>query len=108
METGDGLVKRKLYTDGELAVLSFRRVIILNSIDPGALRGDLGERLIPVDIEPISEAKRRTEKELDEAFAERRGRIFGALLDALVAVLAKLPDVRPDRLPRMAMRIIDC
>ena len=32
--TGDAFVKRKLYTDGDLAVLAFRRVILLTSIDP--------------------------------------------------------------------------
>jgi hypothetical protein len=100
--TGDGLVKRKLYSDSDLTVLAFRRVIILNSIDPGALRGDLGERLLLADLEPIPEAERRTEAELNALFSERRSRIFGALLDAVAAVLAELPKVRPDHLPRMA------
>jgi hypothetical protein len=100
--TGDGLVKRALYTDGDLAVLAFRRVVLLTSIDAGSLRGDLGDRLLLADLEPIPESQRRTEKELDDAFTARRARIFGALLDAVSAVLAKLPDVRPERLPRMA------
>jgi hypothetical protein len=100
--TGDGLVKRALFTDSELAVLSFRRVIILTSIDAGALRGDLGERLLLADLEPIRESERREEKEIDAAFAERLPRVFGALLDAVEAVLAKLPDVRLERRPRMA------
>jgi hypothetical protein len=100
--TGDGLVKRKLYTDGELAVLAFRRVVLLTSIDPGALRGDLGDRLLLVDLEPIQETARQTEQEIDALFTQRWPRLFGALLDALAAVLAKLPNVRPGRLPRMA------
>ena len=100
--TGDGLVKRKNYSDSDLTILSFRRVVLLTTIDAGALRGDLGERLLLVDLEPIPEAGRRTEKELDALFAERQPRLFGSLLDALAAVLAKLPDVHPARLPRMA------
>jgi hypothetical protein len=100
--TGDGLVKRKLYTDGELAVLAFRRVVLLTSIDAGALRGDLGDRLLLVELEEIDKEKRRTEQEMDMLFAQRQGQLLGALLDALAAVLAKLPDVRPARLPRMA------
>jgi hypothetical protein len=100
--TGDGIVKRKLYTDGDLAVLSFRRVVLLTSIDAGALRGDLGERLLLVDLEPIPEAERRTEEELESLFAGRKAHSLGALLDAVAAVLAKLPNVRPGRLPRMA------
>jgi hypothetical protein len=100
--TGDGLVKRKLYSDSDLAVLSFRRVVALTSIDAGALRGDLGERLLLIDLEPIPEAARRTEREIDELFSEKLPRLFGACLDALAAVLAQLPEVRPQQLPRMA------
>lgn len=40
--TGDGLVKRALYTDSSLSVVSFRRVVTLTAVDTGALRGDLG------------------------------------------------------------------
>ena len=52
--TGDGLVRRKLYTDSDLAVLAFKRCIVLTSIDHGALRGDLGDRLLLVDLERIA------------------------------------------------------
>ena len=40
--TGDGVVKRKLYSDADLAVLAFRRVVILTSIDAGACVAILG------------------------------------------------------------------
>ena len=36
--TGDGNVKRALYTDADLAVLKFRRCVIVNGIDVGAVR----------------------------------------------------------------------
>jgi hypothetical protein len=100
--TGDGLVKRKLYTDSDLAVLAFRRVVLLTSIDPGSLRGDLGDRLLLVELELLDDVSRRPEREIEAAFAARRPRLLGALLDALAAVLARLPHVRLDRLPRMA------
>ena len=100
--TGDGWVRRRLYTDGELAVLAFRRVVALTSIDAGVLRGDLGDRLALVDLEPIPSHLRRTESELEAAFVERRPSIFGALLDLVADVLAELPNVKLARLPRMA------
>ncbi|MBI1335514.1 MAG: hypothetical protein GC164_00975 [Phycisphaera sp.] len=100
--TGDGWLRRKLYTDGDLAVLTFKRVVMLTSIDAGAMRGDLGDRLVMFDLEPIDETKRRTEHELDTLFTERRPAIFGALLDLLAATLAKMPDVNLPTLPRMA------
>lgn len=100
--TGDGLVRRKLYTDSELAVLSFRRVIALTSIDAGALRGDLGDRILLADLEPIAPTARRSEEEIDRDFRAAQASILGALLDVLAAVLRELPGVRLAELPRMA------
>jgi hypothetical protein len=100
--TGDGVVRRKLYTDGELAVQSFRRAVILTSIDAGSLRDDLGERLLFVDMERIPDDQRRTEAEILSEFVRLRPLLFGALLDALCTLLAELPQVKLERLPRMA------
>jgi hypothetical protein len=100
--TGEGLVKRMLFTDGDLTVLAFRRVVLLTSIDADALRGDLGDRLLWVDLKPIADDVRRTEREIRALFAKRQARILGALLDALVAIIAKLPNVHPGRFPRIA------
>lgn len=100
--TGDGWLTRKLYSNNELAVLRFKRAVILTSIDAGALRDDLGDRLLLVDLERIAGSKRRTDRELQEEYARRRPLILGALLDLVAAVLSKLPDVRPCELPRMA------
>jgi hypothetical protein len=100
--TGDGSIRRTLYTDGDVTVLSFRRVVLLTSIDPGALRGDLGDRVLLIDLEPIDEQQRRAERDLDRQYAAAQPRIFGALLDLLAKVLAELPRVELNWLPRMA------
>ncbi|MFF9733709.1 ATP-binding protein [Streptomyces albidoflavus] len=104
--TGDANVKRTLYSDSDVTVQEFRRVLIVNGIDVGTLRGDLADRMIPVHLDRIT--KRRTETALWEAYDEAHPRILGALLDLLVQVLDKLPAIREraDRgeipLPRMA------
>jgi len=36
--TGDGIVRRALYSDNDVSVLAFRRVLALTSIDPGSLQ----------------------------------------------------------------------
>lgn len=100
--TGDGWIRRKLYTDSDLAVLAFRRVLAMTSIDPGAMRGDLGDRLVLVDLEPIGEKNRRAETDIDARYAESRPRLLGALLDMVAEVLRRLPSVRLERHPRMA------
>ncbi|MFL6083377.1 MAG: hypothetical protein ACJ74F_09240, partial [Mycobacterium sp.] len=63
--TGDGNVKRQLYTDNDLAVIQFLRCVIINGIDMGGLNGDLTDRLILADLKRITEADRRDETELE-------------------------------------------
>lgn len=92
--TGDGMVTRALYSDAEVSVVAFRRVVLLTSIDAGALRGDLSDRLLKVELERIDPTKRRSERALWEAWDAARPGILGALLDLLVQVLAELPAVR--------------
>lgn len=97
--TGDALVRRRLYTDGDLSVIRFRRVVAITSIDPGALAGDLAERLVPFELEPIPEESRQQDEVNTAAFEEHRGAILGGLLDLVADVLAVLPDVHLDRYP---------
>jgi len=100
--TGDGIVRRQLYTDSDVKIMVYRRVVVLNTIDLSSLRGDLAERMLLVELEPISKGDRREEKVIHEEFEAVRGRIFGGLLDLLVKVLAALPGVNSSELPRMA------
>lgn len=100
--TGDGLVRRRLYSDDDLSVLAFRRVVALTSIDAGALRGDLADRLLVVDLGRIEPDRRRLDADLEERFLTLWPGLFGALLDLTAQVLDVLPDVRLARPPRMA------
>jgi hypothetical protein len=100
--TGEGDVRRALYTDGGLAVFAFRRCIILNGIDLGALRGDLVDRLIHVSLEIIPEDDRVKEEELEERWQQAQPLIFGALLAEIADVIRLLPSLRLASKPRMA------
>lgn len=102
--TGDGLVRRQLYTDSELAVTSIRRAVILTSIDTGAVRGDLGERLLTVELEPITPEHRMTEAELGQALDEVLPGALGGLFHLAGCVLGELEHrhVRAHPRPRMA------
>jgi len=100
--TGDAWVGRKLYTDSEVSVLRFKRCIILTSIDAGALRGDLGERVLMVELELIGGSSRMSERQLKQEYQEAHPHMFAQVLDELAKVLARLPEVNlPDK-PRMA------
>jgi hypothetical protein len=100
--TGDGDVRRKLYTDGELAVFAYRRCVILNGIDTGAMQADLADRMLPIDLAVIDARSRVTEDDLWPAWREAHPVILGALLDLAAAVLARLPSVQLASKPRMA------
>ena len=100
--TGDGVVSRRLYTDDGLSVMAYRRVLLLSSIDTGALRGDLGDRVVMLDLQSISDSVRRDDKEIAELFRERHASILGAVLDLTSRVLRVLPNVHLARKSRMA------
>ena len=100
--SGDGDVRRRLYTDGDHAVFSFRRCLCLNSIDLGAVRGDLAERMLPISLGTIHEDKRLMEEELWPLWAEEHPKILGGLLDLAAGVMAAIPFVALVSKPRMA------
>jgi hypothetical protein len=100
--TGDALVRRMLYTDSDVSVLRFKRAVMLTTIDAGALRGDLAERLIPVELEVIDRTQRRTEAEILAQFRTDHPAILAALLDLCSDVLRVLRTVELAEMPRMA------
>jgi hypothetical protein len=99
---GTGLAQRELYSDSEEVVLDACRPIAINGITELATRGDLLDRTILVDLAPISEDRRLTDKELNARLAALASGILGALLDAVAAAVRKLPTTNLERLPRMA------
>ena len=102
LATGGGFAVRELYSDSEEVLFDAMRAIVLNGIDSLATRGDLSDRSIVVELEPLSEHKRRPLGELLAAFEAVRPAILGALLDAVVVAVRDVGRVRLDRLPRMA------
>jgi hypothetical protein len=100
--TGQGVVRRRLYTDGDFAVLAFRRVMALTTINLGPVTEDLAARMLPVDLELIDKAARVPESQLFARYEALKPKIFGALLDEVAATLRNLPHVHLEQLPRMA------
>lgn len=100
--TGDGLVRRALYTDYDVSVLSFRRAVLLNGITITGLRGDLADRLIRWELGPLPDGARRDEDALAAEWEKAHPAALGGLLDLAAGVFAALPGIEVDRLPRMA------
>lgn len=84
--TGMGIVRRKLYTDGESYESYFRKPLILNGIAFAPDRADLLDRCYPISLLPLT-AGRKQDSELRAAFERARPGILGALLTAVSAAL---------------------
>jgi hypothetical protein len=102
LSTGGGFATRQLFTDREEAIFDAQRPVVLTAIEEIATRGDLIDRCISVELQPIAEAGRKTEAEIRAAMEASAGRIFGGLLDAVACALRAHRDVRLPALPRMA------
>src|SRR5262252_5298711 len=100
LATGGGFAVRQLYTDQDEVLFDATRPVILNGIEDIVERPDLADRAIFLTLEPIGEERRRPEAELWAGFETERPRILGALLDAVVEGLKRLPETRLEKLPR--------
>jgi hypothetical protein len=83
-------------------VFAFRRCILLNGIDVGALRGDLADRTLPINLDRIEEAARLTERQLNERWTRDHPHIFAGLLSLAAELIRRLLSVRLTSSPRMA------
>lgn len=100
--TGESFPRRRLYSDGDIVISAFRRTLILTGIDLGAVRGDLLDRLIMLELARIPDDHRRPDRELNRAWEALHPAILGAFLDLTSEALGHLDDVTVDTAPRMA------
>jgi hypothetical protein len=102
LSTGIGLSRRKKFTDADEALFYATRPAIINGIAAVAVRGDLIDRLIAVELPTIREQTRKRESEIWAPFHEKHPAILGALLDAVSTALRRQDEVVIKDLPRMA------
>ena len=98
--TGNGVERRRLYTDSDQVLYSFRRSIIINGIDTPSMRPDFLDRCLIINCRRMD--KFQPLHELDRQFEESRPRILGAMLDVLVQTLRVLPSTPTAEEFRMA------
>jgi hypothetical protein len=102
LSTGGGLMVRKLYTDQEEVLLEATRPVVITGITDIISRPDLASRTVFLRLKPVPEKGCLSERELWGKFEAERPYILGALLDAVSHGLAMLPQIKLDKLPRMA------
>ena len=100
--SGSGFGTRKLFTDTAQTLIRGHRALIITGLLNAINRSDLADRAVIIPMSRIPDEQRCTEGELWDKFEAQRSQIFGALLDRVVCGLRRLPQVRLQRLPRMA------
>lgn len=100
--SGGGFVKRELHSDDDDIIYAFKRCIGINGINLLALKPDLLERCVLVELERVLVEKRQEEQAIWNGFKADLPMIFGGVLDTLSKAMAIKPTLKMDNLPRMA------
>ena len=100
--TGGGIQQRRLYTNAEDTIFTFKRVVAINGINNVATRSDLLDRSLLIELERINESDRRELSEIQVACEADRAAILGGILDTLSKAMAIYPTVKLSKLQRMA------
>ena len=100
--TGQATALRKLYTDDDDHIFKYKMCVGFNGITYLATRSDLLDRSFALRLVPITDAQRLPEDEVDMMFEANRGEILGGIFDALAKAIEKYPEIKLERLPRMA------
>jgi len=100
--TGGGIGKRKLYSDADEVLIDIKRPLLVTGIPELANAGDLADRVITLELPPISDQQRDLDRTIGERFDEAHPALLGVLLDAIVVALRDNGKSRPPTLSRMA------
>lgn len=101
--TGAESSRRKLYTDSDISVLSFKNPIYITGVNVEAYRSDLLSRTILLKTDSVGEGSRVTSSELQEKFEQMKPLLLGSLFDTL----SKAIKVRKELSHRTNFRMAD-
>jgi hypothetical protein len=99
LATGGGYATRTFYTNTEETVIEAKRPWVINGIVPLVTAQDLNDRVIHIELMPVEYIE---EAEIAERWEADLPSILSGLFDLFSETLKVLPDVKLDRLPRMA------
>lgn len=100
--SGGAFSKRELYSDDSDVLMTFKRPIIITGINIPTHAPDLLDRLLLIELERIQPGHRIDEATFWKKFDADCPMLFGALLDGIAGALKHLPNIKLDRMPRMA------
>ena len=86
--TGGINIERKLYTNDEVVTRSLKSILVLNGLALLSNKEDLLDRVLVIRLERVSSEKRKTDKELMDAFEAVKPKIIGGIFHAVSEVLS--------------------
>jgi hypothetical protein len=102
LSTGGGFSTRSLFTDSDEQIFNAMRPVVLNGITELATRADLLDRTVILHLPSLTESDYVPEEEFWPKFTAAQPHLLGALLDVLAGAMRELPNIRLDKVPRMA------
>ena len=100
--TGSGFTKRELYSDDSVVIYNFKRCISINGINLMAVKADLLERTLLIELERVSKDERKNEQDLYREFDAMLPGILGGIFDIVSKTIKIRPTVVLPEAPRMA------
>jgi len=100
--TGIGSSKRRLYTDDEDVIYSYKRLLIINGINNILTEPDALDRSLLKEFERIPDEERKEESKVEAEFEEIKSQLLGYIFDTLVKSLQIKRTLELHNLPRMA------
>lgn len=98
--TGEGDMKRSLYTNDDEFIRAYRRCFVLNGIGASMWRADLLDRSIIFDIPILKNT--RPEKSIEEEWVKALPGILGGFFTAISQALAIIPQIKGHEKFRMS------
>lgn len=100
--TGGGFSKKELYTDDDDIIYQFRRVVLLNGINVAAVKPDLLDRSILIELNEIDDDQRKSEENMLAEFERIKPMLLGAIFNTLSKALQNIDNYKLTELPRLA------
>ena len=100
--TGGSFTKRKLYSDEEETVLSFKRTILMNGIGLVANQPDLLDRSIIIELQRIPETEYQPEEIIYDNFENDKSKILGCIFQLVQSAKRIRPSIELKQVKRLA------
>lgn len=99
--SGGSISSRQLYTDSEQIALNLHSALVLNGIHEFIDQPDLAQRCLTLEMTPLSDDKRRSDRDIIGEFEGDLPSILRGLFDLIARILEVLPNAEvtnPERL----------